>query len=185
MNKMKGGEKIKSSKCMRTNPKKNKVGFTLIELLVVIFILTILSAVIVISVLGVFKPAGESAYTTAKEDIVKAITAYSSNSKAPGAVPTLAGKYSVLGVNYSVVDLSLLLTTGGGIMKTMPTGLYLSGTAGYDNCNGNAGLGCKTKNHYVWLVDSIGNVYSVCIDDTANKGGCATANTSGYQGTWP
>jgi hypothetical protein len=138
----------------------------------------IIAGVTVISITGLFKPTGKVAYTVSKEEIGTAITAYSSNSKSPGEVPTLDGKYSVLGTNYSVVDFSILLNNG--VMEHMPTGLYLSGIAGYDNCNGNASLGCKDKNHYVWLVDSIGNVYSVC-----QGTGCASYNVSGYQGVWP
>jgi len=36
------------------------------------------------------------------------------------------------------------------------------------------------RGHYVWVVDKVGNVCSVCIGD-----GCWAHNESGYQGVWP
>jgi hypothetical protein len=36
------------------------------------------------------------------------------------------------------------------------------------------------QGHYVWLVDEVGNVCSVCVGDD-----CWANNESGYQGVWP
>ena len=36
------------------------------------------------------------------------------------------------------------------------------------------------KGHYVWLIDEVGTVCSVCVGDD-----CWTNNESGYQGVWP
>ena len=166
------------SKLAQSYPKKGKDGFTLIEIFTALAIMLIITGVTVISVTGLFKPTGKVAYAVSKEEIGTAITAYSSNSKSPGEIPTLDGKYSILGTNYSVVDFSLLFNSG--VMKQMPIGLYLSDFVGYDNCNGDVGLGYKEANHYVWLVDSVGNIYSVC-----QGTGCASYNVSGYQGVWP
>jgi len=117
------------------------------------------------------------AYSTAREMIQNAVTAYSANNN--GSIPTLSGTYTNANcANCSVVNISAVLYTNGGMLRTCPDGIYLS-TSGNDNCGGNASLGCRNGSSYIWIVNTNGDVFSYCAG-----AGCKT-NNSGYQGVWP
>jgi hypothetical protein len=123
-------------------------------------------------------PTKPTAYMTAREQIQNAVTAY--QAKNSGALPTLNGTYTNANCsNCSVVNMSALLASNGGMLRSMPSGVYASVTDGNDNCGGNASLGCANGSHYIWIVNANGDVYSYCVGK-----GC-TSNSSGYQGVWP
>ena len=48
-----------------------------------------------------------------------------------------------------------------------------------DNCDGGI-CKCSVAGHYIWLVDSAGNVLSTCIGEE-----CAANSADGYQDVWP
>jgi hypothetical protein len=48
-----------------------------------------------------------------------------------------------------------------------------------DNCDG-GNCSCRKKAHYIWMLDSYGNVSSACIGEQ-----CEKADSDGYQGVWP
>ena len=117
------------------------------------------------------------AYSTAREQIQNAVTAYQANNN--NSLPILSGTYTNANCsNCSVINISALLTANGGMMRMAPDGLNLS-ASGNDNCGGNSSLGCKKGNSYIWLVDSGGSVYSTCV------GKDCTSNCTSYQGVWP
>ena len=119
----------------------------------------------------------QAPYNTAREQMQNAVTAYGAWHN--GSLPILNGTYTNANCsNCSVINISTLLTTNGGMMRMAPDGLNLS-ARGNDNCGGNASLGCKKGSHYIWIVDANGDVYSTCVGKD-----CAS-NNSGYQGVWP
>jgi Leucine-rich repeat (LRR) protein len=117
-------------------------------------------------------------YKVAQDDIQDAVTVYRTSHKM--SIPSLSGIYTNADCsNCNVVNISALLVENGDILTEIPDGCYLSNRAGMDNCNNNNSLGCKPTNHYIWLVDNSGTVYSYC-----TGAGCTTSN-SGYQNVWP
>jgi prepilin-type N-terminal cleavage/methylation domain-containing protein len=184
---------MKTFKMMGFGPRKSKSGFTLIELLIVMVIIAILAGVIVMAVTGVFGGAKSAAYNTEREQLQNAVAAYSANNSAaiPYAGTGVQSTYNVsanitAGQAY-VINVSMLLISQGGMLRSMPTGMYATSTVGMDNCGGGSGndtaYGCTSSGHYVWLMDSSGTVYSVCI--SGGGGTCTAGNTTGYQGVWP
>lgn len=156
---------MKTYKNIGFGPRKSKGGFTLIELLIVMVILAILAGVVVMAVGGVFGSAHKAAYAAVHDDLQNATVAYATDHN--GQFPKLAGNYSVTGPGTdrcntcSVLNLSALLTSNGGMLRKMPDGLYSTNASGTDNCNG-GGTPCLTTSHYVWIIDTFGNLYSVC-----------------------
>jgi len=160
------------------HPRKNARGFTLIETLVVIVILAILIGVIIITVGGVFGEAKDSAYKESKDQIQRAVTAYTATKAS--LLPILPGQYTNDDCNdCNVIDINVLLRINDGLLRQAPTGLNLSAD-GNDNCGGNASLGCKTGGSYIWIVNNDGTVFSYC-----TKPGTGGSNNSGYQNVWP
>jgi hypothetical protein len=120
---------------------------------------------------------GTPGYAGVRGLIQDAVSAYMSNTS--GALPTLSGTYTNDNCSSChVVNMSALLRTNGGVLRQAPISLNLS-ASGYDNCGGNASLGCKKGNSYIWIVDTDGSVYSTCVSKDC------TTNNSGYQGVWP
>lgn len=164
-----------------------KRGFTLIELLIVMVILAILAGVVIMAVGGVFGTAHETAYESVKPQIQNGVIEYatSHNGNLPGTINNSSAIIDIaLGGNVTAEILDLCaLVASGGILRTMPDGCYLGlGVApdGDDNCDGTPCDGCLDGNHYVWYMDSTGNVYSSCVGDD-----CTLSYTDGYQDTWP
>jgi prepilin-type N-terminal cleavage/methylation domain-containing protein len=178
---------MKAFKMMGFGTRKSKKGFTLIELLIVMVILAILAGVIVMAVSGVFKSAGDTAYNTTKEQLADAVALYAANSSHPGQYPTTGGTNTTTNCSAcSVINVSKLLVSEGGLLQKLPDGLYAaSGTiANMSNC-GYAGMTvkCVDTNHYQWLIQTTnGSIYSLCI------GGCTLntlTGTDGFGGLWP
>ena len=117
------------------------------------------------------------AYSTAREQIQNAVTAYQANNN--NSLPILSGTYTNANCsNCSVINISALLTANGGMMRMAPDGLNLS-ASGNDNCGGNAILGCNNYSSYIWIVNTSGNIFSYCAGS-----GCTTINAC-YQDVWP
>jgi len=170
-------------------PRKSKSGFTLIELLIVMVIIAILAGVVVMAVGGVFGSAHESAYNTVHDDLQNAVVAYATDHN--GAFPSLGGtvNYTVYKADGSVacnscglIDLSLLLTSAGGMLRDVPDGCLHVDGANNDNCDGSVAIAgeCLGTNHYIWIMDIYGNVYSKCVGAT-----CTNASNTGFQTAWP
>ena len=186
---------MKAFKIMGLGPRKSKSGFTLIELLIVMVIIAILAGVIVMAVGGVFGTARSTAYSTAREQIQNAVTAYSANTSNAGLTPTAgaatAGWISNnLSGSQSVVDVNKLLVANGGMLRTVPDGIYTTGSnaatpyAGLTNLNTTIPTG-YTGGHYLWLMDQYGTVASVCINTSTGNPCTNTVGVNGYLNTWP
>jgi hypothetical protein len=118
-----------------------------------------------------------SAYPSVKDDIQNAVVDYATRYN--GTWPTLSGTYTNANcLDCNVINISALLVSNGGMLRTYPDGLNLS-ASGNDNCGGNAALGCSNGSSYIWIVDTQGAVFSYCAGV-----GCET-NNSGYQDAWP
>ncbi len=183
---------MKSFKIMGFGPRKSKSGFTLIELLIVMVIIAILAGVIVMAVGGVFGNARSAAYNTAREQIQNAVTAYSANASSAGQLPAngspaAAYQCSFLTGTVYVVNISALLASNSGMLRTVPDGVYVSGNATVTNTNinGSAPTG-YSGGHYIWEMDSAGTVASVCVNIGGGTVNCnAHLTVNGYQNVWP
>ena len=157
--------------------RKGKCGFTLIELLIVMLILAILAGVVVMSVGGVFKNAGEGAYGTLRDQVQDVVTAYTVIHDTE--LPPTVGTVNISG-NKSIVDMCSILLPGG-MLRTAPGGCILINGSNNDNCDSAMNCsGCLATAHYIWAIDFKGNVYSTCVGSD-----CAANGVDGYQGVWP
>ena len=121
-----------------------------------------------------------AAYRSVQDEIQNAVTGYVYNHN--GSLPTLSGIYSNANCsNCSVINISALLEAKGGFLRKVPLGTYGNNqNDGSNNCASNpVTAGCEPANHYIWLVDDNGSVYSYCTGS-----GCAT-NNSGLQCAYP
>jgi hypothetical protein len=123
--------------------------------------------------------SGFQAYTVAQNTIDSAIVFYISEHQ--GNFPYLTGSADTYPVshctNCHILDMNLLIQ--GGMLNRVPAGAYSASGAKNDNCDGGAS-GCLTGNHYIWIIDKYGNLYSACIGSD-----CDSNNLTGYQGVWP
>ena len=125
-------------------------------------------------------PSNESKYLTVQDQIQNAVTAYAADHE--GAIPTLKGTYSNANCSScKMVNMSALLVINNGLLRSCPDGLWKGNSSNDDNCDATGGniSGCSNSNHYIWLVDNYGTVYSYC------KGSGCKTNNSGYQSVWP
>jgi len=124
----------------------------------------------------------EAAYIAVHDEIQNAVTAYAAAHN--GDLPILYAFRTVDGcANCNIIDMGALLTPNGGLLIEVPDGCYRSTVISgiNDNCDGGFGLDeCSPDNHYIWLVDSSGYVYSKCEGE-----GCASHSENGYQEVWP
>lgn len=74
--------------------------------------------------------------------------------------------------SYPVIDICKL-------MNYVPDGFAAIDGETNDNCDA-GGCQCNTAAHYIWAVDTQGNVVSKCVGDK-----CGSNNSDGYQGVWP
>lgn len=163
-----------------------KRGFTLIELLIVMVILAILAGVVIMAVGGVFGTAHETAYEAVKPQLQNGVIEYATAHN--GQLPPVNGDWNQdivtpLGTVNDTAILDICAIIGvDRILRTMPDGCALIEGENNDNCDGDTTPcgGCLTDNHYVWYMDSSGNVYSLCPGT-----GCTLTDTDGYQGVWP
>lgn len=179
---------------MGSKRNKGKRGFTLIELLIVMVILAILAGVVVMAVGNVFGSAKERAYTTIKPQIQNAVTAYmvENNGQKPPNNGSFAIEAGGATVTVSALDICSLVGEGQ-LMRQVPDGCFsgtVSGNVTHHNFwNASAyGAGCAATGadqHYVWVIDNVGNVYSTCINTSA--GACDDIETDGWMGedAWP
>ena len=167
-------------------------GFTLIELLIVMVILAILAGIVIISVGGVIGRGQSAAYDGAKEQVEAAVTDYVARTF--GSYPMLNGSVNLAtpAGNYTIIDICVLLATcdvtppGPGILKEVPVSAY-SGAPGnvtgseQNNCAGSTfNCTCSGTAHYTWLLDHLGDVYSVCTGSD-----CDATSADGFQGVYP
>ena len=168
-------------------------GFTLIELLIVMVILAILAGIVIISVGGVIGRGQSAAYDGAKEQVEAAVTDYVARTF--GSYPMLNGTVTLANPagNYTVIDICVLLATcnvtppGAGILKEVPVSAYngtpTAGCTGTE-CNNCAGstfsCTCQGTAHYAWLLNDLGDVYSVC-----SGADCDATDSDGFQGVYP
>lgn len=119
-----------------------------------------------------------SVYNTIQGELKNAVAQYASEHM--GNLPELTGTYSVSGcTNCHIVDIHACLSSQGGILSHIPDGVYSVAGTNNDNCDSGAS-GCASSNHYVWLIDNYGNVYSKCMGSDCNSN-----DATGYQGVWP
>ena len=147
-----------------------------------LFLGMIVSGVACVSSSGSLDDQGEiestSAYNTVKDTIQNAVIGYATNHN--GNFPLIYGYYSVgQCTNCQIIDIKALLYAYGGMLTQVPDGIYAASGVNNDNCDGGAN-GCSSSNHYVWLIDSYGNVYSKCMGSDCNSN-----DASGYQDIWP
>jgi hypothetical protein len=104
-----------------------------------------------------YYPSPATQYQANKDLVQKAVTAYTENHS--GTLPTL-------------------LTSQGGMLRQISSGIWSGNDSADDNCDGGCG-GCRNTSHYIWVVASNGSVLSTCVGD-----GCKANGQDGYQGIW-
>jgi len=175
---------MKAMKNMGFGPRKSKKGFTLIELLIVMVILAILAGVVVMAVGGVFGNAKSKAYGVTKDELRNAVADYASRTQ--GDFPYNSSQtYTISGVARYVINMSPLLTSytaSPGLLSTVPASAF-TGT-GFDNCDGGA-TGCSATSHYIWCMDNVGNIYSICTNLGGGSTACANNSSDGFQTVYP
>lgn len=170
-----------------------KRGFTLIELLIVMVILAILAGIVIISVGGVIGRGQATAYEGAKEQVELGVSDYVARTF--GSYPTLNGTVTLTDPagDYTIIDLCVLLATcnttppGPGVLKEVPVSSFnaapVVGVTGPEdnNCAGATfNCTCYATAHYTWLLDQMGDVFSVC-----TGADCDATDESGFQGIYP
>ena len=149
----------------------------------------LLLAIIVIVICGIVALAGimsigggtgtspQAAYATVKEQLTSAVEVYQANNS--GALPTLNGTVTINGSVYQIIDVCSLLTSQGGLLRNVPDGIWSSNGSTDDNCDSGC-EGCRNTSHYIWAVNSNGNLHSTCVGND-----CKANGQDGYQGIWP
>jgi len=150
-------------------------------IIVVILLIAAIGYVLALSLQGQIGTCPPPSYEGIKANIQNAVAAFWSDNQG-SALPILSDTYTNANCsNCNVINMSALLIENGGILKDIPDGTWQGPGTTDDNCDSSAAhiSGCSTSNHYVWLVDTDGRVYSYCMGDDC------TANNSGYQDIWP
>jgi len=169
-----------------------KRGFTLIELLIVMVILAILAGIVIISVGGVIGRGQATAYEGAKEQVELGVSDYVARTF--GSYPTLNGTVDLVSPagTYTIIDLCVLLATcnttppGPGVLKEVPVSSFNAAPGGFagtenNNCAGATfNCTCYATAHYTWLLDQMGDVFSVC-----SGADCDLTADDGFQGIYP
>ena len=156
---------------------RNKSCWGLLFWLFVVLLIVLASYIFWYANSGLPPDRKENVWNVARDDIMNAVANYAADHN--GSFPILSGTYTNADCSdCSVINISALLHTNGGILYDYPDSLHLS-TNGNDNCGGNASQGCRNDSSYIWIVDTQWNVFSYC------AGGGCTTNNSGYQGVYP
>lgn len=159
---------MKAFETMGSKRGKGKRGFTLIELLIVMVILAILAGVVVMAVGGIFGQAKSRAYDTIKPQIQNAVTAYTTANY--GALPPYASPnyYTIVteaGVNVTNCRIFQICTIVGveQILRKVPDGCAdTTGSSPNNFTNNSSCMATSSGQHYIWVMDPAGNVYSIC-----------------------
>ena len=108
----------------------------------------------------------EQAYNLIKPQIQNAVTAYMVDNV--GQLPPTMKSHQVstgaLTIGASVFDICAVLGTQGGLIS-VPDGCARLPGADDDNFDKGGCSPTGTGQHYVWLVDAAGNVFSACDED--------------------
>lgn len=147
--------------------------------LLAITILVVVAVVIwmVVNSGGIINNYSRPAYYTIKSQIQNAVTDFAANHN--GSLPSCEdtpfnvnftySNASTVSITCQVVDLCSLIGTGQ-LLRTVPDGLYGNSSQEHTNFYNSSNVyyedGCKNPlndwGHYIYLIDSIGNVYSIC-----------------------
>jgi len=118
-----------------------------------------------------------AAYNAVHDDLQNAVTGYATDHQ--GNFPYNVSGTQIFNTDCTasrpcyVINMSAILVANGGMLRQVPDGTR------QDNCYGGA-TGCSDLNHYTWLVNTVGYVYSKCMGSDCNSN-----DASGYQGVWP
>jgi hypothetical protein len=149
-----------------------------VSVFLIFCLLPIVVGLILMSIAGSLGPSSQAPYMTARDEVGIAVIAYTIDNNAD--IPALTGTYSIAEcADCHPIDMNLLITSSDMILSEVPDGTYAVAGANNDNCDGGA-TGCSADNHYVWLVNTFGIVYSKCMGADCNSNG-----DDGYQGVWP
>jgi len=134
-----------------------------------------------------FSHATGNAYDTIKPQIQNAVTAYTVDHQ--GELPPHTGSVDITTQTGSSVNdcgiINLCALIGiNDLLRSVPDGCY--GYSGQANTNFFSGS-CDnpTTGHYVWVIDYVGNVYSIC-DENRDGTYSSTDRVDGqHDNIWP
>ena len=150
-------------------------------IIVIVLLIAAIGCVLVLSLQGQIGTSPPPSYNGIQDDIQNAIAQFLADNQGV-SLPVLSCTYSNANCSdCNVINMSAMLIENGGILREVPNGTWQGTGAMDDNCDSLAGqiTGCSASNHYIWLVDTDGRVYSYCTGDDC------TSNNSGYQDVWP
>lgn len=136
---------------------------------------------------GTFYSTRQRAYDVTRDEMKNAVAEYRSRANDSSQMPIINENVTFTPTNsnssYYIIDMSLLLTSNGGLLSVVPDSCSELPGPDNDNCDGGAS-GCSNTSHYIWGMDEYGNVYSMFLNfDNVNP--CACDGCDGYQGVWP
>ena len=116
------------------------------------------------------------AWSDWRDKLQTAVAGYQNASS--GALPAIGGNvtFNIGGEECLIIDICKL--KNAKLIPQPDSCVKIDGTDN-DNCDG-GNCSCYNDAHYVWAIDSNGNVHSACIGEE-----CRANNSDGYQGTWP
>ena len=122
------------------------------------------------------KVAYPKAWTDWQGKIQDAVTEYRTANN--GSLP-IVGSGAVIVDNEQQYIIDMCGLVGSEPLPYPPENSISIPGADNDNCDG-GNCSCHEKAHYIWTLDSYGNVSSACIGEQ-----CEKTDTDGYQGVWP
>jgi len=154
-------------------------------------VVVLLLAAMVLSACGTsdeYSSATANPYDTIMPQIQNAVTAYTVDHN--GALPpvddtnyTITSTWTTGSINVNILDICVLIGTND-LLRQVPDGCY--GSRGQADTNFFSGS-CDnpTSGHYVWVIDYMGNVYSIC-DENRDGTYSSTDRVGGQHGNiWP
>ncbi|MEA1958558.1 MAG: hypothetical protein U9N44_02640 [Chloroflexota bacterium] len=135
-------------------------------------IVIILGVIVAVYWLTMFDTFSDEGYNSAAGQIAEEVADY--RDAHDGDLPTSGTSIALTepAGTYFIIDICEL-------MNNVPEGC--AAIEGEDNDNCDAGdCQCDAGAHYLWAVDSYGEVFSKCIGDQ-----CDSNDTDGYRGVWP
>ena len=89
-----------------------------------------------------------------------------------GPLPTTGEQITIDKGTLNVIDICQMEWSLGGVPASCAD-------ATHDNCEAGS-CACNPDGHYIWLVDSNGDIYSTCVGSK-----CGANNEDGFQGVYP
>lgn len=133
-------------------------------------VVIILGAIVAVYWFTMFDTFSDEGYNSTESKIASEVAEYRNTHDGELPISGTSVTLAEPSGTYFIIDICAL-------MNYVPQGC--ASIEGNDNCDA-GDCQCAADEHYIWLVDSYGTVFSKCIGD-----GCKSNEADGYQGVWP